>query len=105
MYLPRIAECFGDTVLSYSFIMLFVFSVEYFYRDSWFLCFMAEDMLLMYTLFLQHCFSSTCFHDVAFCSPELVFPPHFLKIVVEVRPLGQLHDIQCGLGKQGHAPC
>ena len=38
------------------------------------------------------------------CPPELVFQPHFLKIVVEVKALGLPHVLRLCLGKQFHAP-
>ena len=34
------------------------------------------------------------FQDVAFLSPELVSPTHFLIIVVEVKALGQPHVLK-----------
>ena len=45
------------------------------------------------------------FLDVRSRTPELVFPPHFLKIVVEVNVSGQPHVINLVESKQGHAPC
>ena len=36
--------------------------------------------------------------DVAFCPPELVFPPHFLIIVIEVKVSGPLHVLRLWLG-------
>ena len=37
--------------------------------------------------------------------PELVFSPHFLKIVVEVKASGLPHVLELVGGKQGHASC
>ena len=36
--------------------------------------------------------------DVAILPPELVFPQHFLKIVVEVNASGQSHVLKLWLG-------
>ena len=38
------------------------------------------------------------FQDVAFLPPEIVFPPHFLKIVVEVGASGAPHVLGVWLG-------
>ena len=38
------------------------------------------------------------FQDVAFLPSRACFPPHFLKIVVEVKALGPLHVIKLWLG-------
>ena len=39
-----------------------------------------------------------CFKNVAFLSPKLVFPPHLLKIVVELEALGPPHVLELWLG-------
>ena len=46
------------------------------------------------------------FQDVAFLPSELVFPPHFLGIAVDVNASGPPYVLKLWFGcKQGHAPC